>query len=144
MDEGVEPRGRGAVRLIFEFAERGLRMLSNEPVDVLVPPTDRLDGYEDHLGVWVEVCDVDGRALHRRVLPSDLGETVEVFGDASGPSLRRAPVSRARGSFAVLVPDLEQADHLSFMSGLGAAAVRAEGATATELARFPLGRGGAS
>lgn len=134
----TEPEPR-AVRLIFEYEGREVRMLSSEPVDVLVPPTDQLDGYDDHLGVWVEVRTADGRALHRRVLAGEIEETVEVF--EPGPSLRREPTRGRRGSFAVLVPDLEEADHLSFLSGVGSAA-RVEGAT--ELARFPLGRGGAS
>jgi hypothetical protein len=134
----TEPRRR-AVRLIFEYAGREVRMLSSEPVDALAPPTDQLDGYDDHLGVWVEVRTSDGRALHRRVLAGELEETVEVF--EPGPSLRREPARGRRGSFAVLVPDLADADHLAFLSGAGSAA-RVEGAT--ELARFPLGQGSAS
>jgi hypothetical protein len=131
-----EPR---AVRLVFEYEGRDVRMLWSEPVRVLAPPTDRLDGYDDHLGVWVEVRTADGLALHRRVLSGELGDTVEVF--EPGRSSRREPARGRRGSFAVLVPDLADADHLSFLSAAGSAA-RVEGAT--ELARFPLGRGGAS
>jgi hypothetical protein len=133
----TEPQPR-AVRLVFEYRGREVRLLSSEPSDALAPPTDQLDGYDDHLGVWFEVRTADGRALHRRVLVGDIEDTVEVF--EPGPSLRREP-ARGRGSFAVLVPDLADADHLSFLSGAGSAA-RVEGAT--ELARFPLGRAGAS
>ncbi|MEO6087071.1 MAG: hypothetical protein ABIQ18_28560 [Umezawaea sp.] len=127
--------GPRAVRLVFECAGREVRMLSSESVDVPAPLSDRLDGFDDHLGVWVEVRTWDGRALHRRVLAGALEETVEVF--QPGPSLRRRRVGDSWGSFAVLVPDLVDADHLAFLSGAGSAA-RVEGAT--ELARFPLGR----
>ncbi|MCS7480645.1 hypothetical protein ACFFQW_20655 [Umezawaea endophytica] len=135
-----EPKPR-AVRLIFEYEGREVRLVSSEAVDALVPPTDQLDGYDDHLGVWVEVRDADGRPLHRRVLTGPLEETVEVLADDSGPSLRRTRVTGRRGGFAVLVPGFAEADHLSFLSGVGSTA-RAEGAT--ELARFPLGGGGGS
>ncbi|HWO67247.1 MAG TPA: hypothetical protein VNO31_45175, partial [Umezawaea sp.] len=58
-----EPVSR-AVRLVFEYEGREVWLRSSESVDAPVPATDLLD---DQLGVWVEVRDVDGRALHRRV-----------------------------------------------------------------------------
>jgi len=127
-----EPVSR-AVRLVFEYEGREVRLRSSEPVDVPVPATDPVD---DHFGVWVEVRDVDGRALHRRILTGPLEETAEVFAGDSVPSPRRTRVVGRRGSFALLVPGFADADHLSFLSGVGSTA-RVEGAT--ELARFALG-----
>jgi len=124
-----EPVSR-AVRLVFEYEGREVWLRSSESVDAPVPATDLLD---DQLGVWVEVRDVDGRALHRRVLTGSLEETVEVLAGEAGP--RRARAAGRRGSFAVLVPGFADADHLTFLSGVGSTA-RAEGAT--ELARFAL------
>ncbi|HEX6340632.1 hypothetical protein [Umezawaea sp.] len=39
------------MRLVFEHGGREVRVWSREAVEVLVPPTDQLDG---HLGVWAE------------------------------------------------------------------------------------------
>lgn len=122
----------------FAYEGRQLRLVFRERIDMLAPPTDALEGYEDHQGFWVEVRDPDGRTLHRRVMADPMEPAVEVFSAGPDASLRRVQVERPQGTFTVVVPDLESADHLAFVgTPEGDEGLRAESA-ATELARFPL------
>jgi hypothetical protein len=130
-----EPTPRGAVRLVFEYDGRQVRLVSRQRVDMQPPPTDPIEGYEGQQGFWVEVRDADGRTLHRRVMQDPIADA-EVFSDEPGQSVMRVPVREPRGSFAILVPDSEDADHLALMSSPAVAGVRR--GPATELARIPL------
>jgi hypothetical protein len=129
---------RGAVRLIFQYEGRQLRLLSREQIDMLAPPTDLLAGHESYQGFWVEVRDPDGLVLHRRIMPDPMKAAVEVFSNEPGASLRQVPVNQPQGTFAVLVPELEHADHLAIMRSAVGEGEQRTTLAATELARFPL------
>ncbi|MEU5884164.1 hypothetical protein [Spirillospora sp. NPDC047279] len=135
---GGVPRERGAVRLDFAYEGRRARLVSTERVDMVVPPTDALEGYEGQRGFWVEVRDPDGRTLHRRVMADPMDTTVEVFSAGPGASPQRVPAERPQGAFTVVVPDLEGADHLALVGVPEDAGGLRAGAAASELARFPL------
>ena len=136
-DSGASTR-RGAVRMILQYEGRQLRLLSRERIDMLAPPSDPLEGHEGYRGFWVEVRDPDGRTLHRRVMPDPMEPAVEVFSDQPGASLHQVPVSKPQGIFAVLVHDLEHADHLAIVSSPVDEGGQRTTLAATELARFPL------
>ena len=124
------------VRLIFQYEGQEVRLLSRQRVDMMPPPSDPVTEYEDEQGFWIEVRDKSEGVLHRQVMQDPIRGDVEAFSDEPGMSVERVPVSEARGTFAVLVPDMEAADHLALM-GSPAVAGRAREA-ASELARFPL------
>ena len=129
------PESRGAIRLIFEYEGEEVRLLSRQRVDMLPPPTDP-QVVDQVLGFWVEVRDPRNRVLHRQVMQDPVRGDVEAFSDDPDSSVMRIPISEPRGSFAVVVPALEEADHLAFMSS-----APVEGAAlgaAAELARFSL------
>jgi hypothetical protein len=134
---GTQPPPRGAVRLIFEYEGRRLRLVSRTPVDMLAAPTDSLTGHETHHGFWVEVRDGDGRALHRRVL-ADPTEAAEVFSNEPGQNLKRVSEPPERGTFTVLVPRFEAADHLAVLASPRDAGPALRARSATELGRFSL------
>ena len=124
------------VRLILEYEGRQVRLLSRQHLDMQPPPTDPVEGYEGQQGFWIEVRDEGGRVLHRQIMQDPMREDAEVFSDEPGASMMRIPRSEARGTFTVLVPDVEAADHVALMgSPSGAGADRA---AASELARFPI------
>jgi hypothetical protein len=135
LTQGPAPESRGAIRLIFEYEGRRVRLLSRQRVDMLPPPSDPLVG-EGQLGFWVDVRDAGGRVLHHQVMQDPVRGDVEAFSDEPDVSVVRIPVSEPRGNFAVLVPALEAADHLALMSSAPAEGVALR--AATELARFSL------
>jgi hypothetical protein len=125
-----------AVRLIFEYEGTDIRLVSRQRVEMIPPPGDRPADQRSAQGMWVEVRDAGRNALYRRVLHDPVRHDTEVFSDDPERSVARVPVERPRGTFAVLVPDLEAADHVAFVgSRLG----RTPGlAPAAEIARFAL------
>jgi hypothetical protein len=108
--------GRGAIRLTFEYDGEDIRLISRQHVDMLVPPTDAIEGYEGQQGFWAEVRDAEETTLYRQVLHSPIRYDAEVFSNDPERTIERVPVERATGVFSVLVPDFREADHLALMS----------------------------
>jgi hypothetical protein len=137
--EGM-PAQPTAVRLTFTYEGDEVRLVSRQPVEIIIPPTDALSGYEGEQGFWVEVRSGQDETLHRRVMDDPLRQDVEVFSPDPEQSVARTPVDKPSGIFTVLVPDLEEADHVALMSSAapGIAPEMAARGPATELARFSL------
>jgi hypothetical protein len=125
-----------AVRLTFTYEGDQVSLASRQPVEMIAPPTDQLSGYEGEQGFWIEVRNDREEALHRRVMQDPLRQDVEVFSPDPEHSVYRVPVEKVSGSFVVVVPELEEADHVSLMSS--AAPSAAARAPANEFARFSL------
>lgn len=154
-EAGVPAPPPRAVRLTFTYEGDEVHLAGRRPVDMIAPPTDQLSGYEGEQGFWIEVRNAREETLHRLVMEDPLRRDVEVFSPSREHSVSRAPVEKVSGSFVVVVPELEEADHVSLMSS-GApsaaardvspeAASRAPAGPATEFARFslrPEGEGG--
>lgn len=143
MTEPAElPGSPGAVRLVFAVDGDDVGLVSRQAVDVVVPPSDPVSGYEGEEGFWVETRAADETTLHRRVLPDPFRRDMEVFTDDPDRSITRTPVTRRQGVFTVLVPADEEADHVALLSSGTAAAQARSGAAAAagalEVARFAL------
>ncbi|MFI0739238.1 hypothetical protein ACH4PU_14270 [Streptomyces sp. NPDC021100] len=139
---GSGPAGPAAVRLIFEYEGPDIRLVSRQRVDAVPPPTDDLTGpaalaaQPDVKGFWVEVRDGRQRPLYRRVMHPPVRHDAEVFSDDAERSLARVPVDEPKGTFAVLVPEIEGADHVALVSSPLAPGPTV--APASEVARFSL------
>ncbi|WP_406224111.1 hypothetical protein [Streptomyces canus] len=134
MTTGADNDHPHAVRLIFEYEGTDIRLVSRQQVEMTPPPSDRLADQRSAQGTWVEVRDAGRNALYRRVLHDPVRHDAEVFSEDPERSITRVPVETPRGTFAVLVPDIEAADHVALVgSPLG----RTPGlAPPTEIARF--------
>ncbi|MGW1786107.1 hypothetical protein ACWCQQ_44595 [Streptomyces sp. NPDC002143] len=134
MTTGADQDHTHAVRLIFEYEGTDIRLVSRQQVEMTPPPSDRLADRQSAQGIWVEVRDADLNALYRRVLHDPVRYDTEVFSEDPGRSIARVPVETPRGTFAVLVPDIEAADHVALVgSPLGRTP---RPAPAAEVARF--------
>ncbi|MBH1938792.1 hypothetical protein I5Q34_31805 [Streptomyces sp. AV19] len=133
------PGRQTAVRLIFEYEGTDIRLVSRQRVEMVPPPGDPLHPEQDLHGFWVEVRDAGLHPLYRRVMHPPVRHDAEVFSDDPERSLARVPVDEPKGAFAVLVPDLADADHIALVSSPPAPGATA--APATEVARFALGPG---
>jgi hypothetical protein len=102
-----------ALRLIFEYDGNQVRLLSRQPVAMVVPPSDPVAGYQGQKGCWCEVLDATGQVLFRRVLHDPIRADVEVFSNDPQRSLSRHPLAHPKGGFAVVVPDLDRAKTLT-------------------------------
>ncbi len=104
-----------SVRLIFSYDGDEVRLESRQPVEMLVPPSDPLEGFENQTGFWTEVRDAQGSVLHRRILHDPVRRDVEVFSPDPERSIARVPIERPHGAFALLVPLVPGADHVVLM-----------------------------
>ncbi len=144
------PAPARALRLTFSFRGDDVRLVAQQAIDVVTPPTDPVEGFERQQGFWAELQAPDGRTLYRRVLRDPAAGDVEVFGPAAERTVARAPVEQVQGVFSVLVPDVPEADTVVLRSSSAAAgpaaspaqrSARAQAMPALEWARFSLRRG---
>lgn len=123
-----------AWRLICTVDRDGVRVRSRRRVHMTTPPSDPLDGSREPTGFWVEVRDAGERVQYRRAMTSPVEDEVEVPGDPAEGTFTRVGVE-PRGTFALLVPETDDADHVAL---LRAAPVSGGRARRTELARVSL------
>jgi hypothetical protein len=122
-------RAARSVRLIFSYDGDDIRLESRQPVEMLAPPSDPVEGYANQTGFWTEVRDARGSVLHRQVLHDPVRRDAEVFSPDPEHSIARVPIERPHGVFWVVVPLAPGADHVALM-GLPATAATATATTA--------------
>jgi hypothetical protein len=133
------PASPRALRLRFTYEGDEVRLVRRQPVETITSPTDALSGYEGQQGFWVEVRSGQDEVLYRQVRDDPLRHDVEVFSPDPAQSVFRIPVENPSGTFSVLVPDLDEADHVALISSAAPdMAPEAARGSATELARFSL------
>ncbi|MFB4318408.1 hypothetical protein [Actinomadura sp. 21ATH] len=137
-EQSQERAGRGAIRLTFAYEGDSVRFVRRRSVDMLVPPSDELSGFEGQEGYAAEVRLADGSLGYRRVLARPVPDDVEVFSDDPDEPIMRVRAERPEGVFVVVVPDLDEADHVALTS---AAPGTAAAAGPVELVRVDLGGG---
>ena len=143
IEQPEPPPSERAVRLIFEYEDDNVRLVSAQHVEMTVPASDPLQEY-DRQGCWVALHDAQNRTLFRRVLPQAMSNDVEGPSDLPGHPLVRRPVDRPAGMFVVLVPELAEAEEVTVWNNPHpqerARFARAGG----ELVRFPMPKRGAN
>jgi len=139
------------VRLTFSYQGDQVKLVSQQPVEMTVPPSDPLKGYEEHKGFWAELKSDQDKTLFRRVLHNPTRNDAEVFSDDPEQSISREPAPKRKGVFVVVVPHTEKGHEVTLSRSTGQPDIEAEGAPkgmaamrslatgpATEIARFKL------
>jgi len=136
-----------AVRLIFEYEGDEVRLIAQQPVDVVVTGYDL--NREQIPGNYVEVRGGDDATLSRLRVPTAMSASAEVFPEEPGQPIVRTDLPQARGAFTVVVPAPAEADHVSVVRvapgaapAPGTSSLAARRAGVVELASFPLEIGG--
>jgi hypothetical protein len=102
------PAASKAIRLTFEYDGDQVRLLSQQRVDMVVPASAPVTGFDGHKGVWAELKDGQNRTLYRQVMHNPLRGDVEVFSDDPARNVARHPTPQRKGVFVVLVPDTDE------------------------------------
>jgi len=132
----IRPYNR-ALRLTFEYEGSTVKLVSSQSVEMILPPTESLAGHEGQTGFWFTVSDAQGKALYRRSVHNPIPYDREVFSnDPKHPSVQRVPVAKPKGTFVVLVPDIQEAKAVQLFSN--PFNVAGHGQPAREFARFNL------
>lgn len=79
------------------------RVAMRAPASLPMPPGD------GHSGFWFELRSDKGDLLYVRPLRNPLPDSVEVFDDPQGGTIRRVPTDRTQAKFDVIAPDLPDA-----------------------------------
>jgi hypothetical protein len=133
----TEGNAAKAVRLVLSFDGDQVNLVSQQPVEMVVPPSDAVEGSEGQKGFWCELRDSQDRPLYRKVMHHPMREDVEVFSDDPRQhSVARRTVPNRKGVFVVLVPDLENG-HAVTVSSSPRSLARAH-QPASVIARFDL------
>ncbi len=129
---------QGALRLMLSYGGLEIRQDSQRLVQMIAPPSDRLDEYENESGFWIELHDEQDRVLYRRVMRNPMELEREVpSGDPQHP-FTHVPRERAEGTFSVVVPYFEAARTLViFASPAGDLRASAKPVTRIELGSPP-------
>lgn len=125
-----------AIRMLFSFDGQHVQLVSQQSVEMVLPPSDPVQGMEGHKGFWYELRDAQERPLYRLVMHNPMSEDVEVFSDDPKQSVARQPVPNRKGVFVVVVPDTEEGRTVTLSSS--PRRVQMAHQPATEIARFAL------
>ena len=139
------------MRLTFSYQGDQVKLVSQQPVEMTVPPSDPVKGYEQQKGFWAELKGDQDKTLFRRVLHNPTRNDAEVFSDEPGQSISRAPAPKRKGVFVVVVPHTEKGREVTLSRSAGNPNIEAAGAPrgmaamrslatgpAREIARFKL------
>lgn len=111
---GERPRNR-ALRLIFEYKGRTVKMISAERLEMLAPPPQALVPATGDEGSWFELRNREGRPLYRRQIHNPVHQDLEV---ALDDRIARVAIEKPAGRFFLIVPDLEASSRVVLKTGL--------------------------
>jgi hypothetical protein len=114
MDRAQHPEPSRAIRLLIEYDRWQLAVRDRWVMEKHVPPSDALGAAEAQSGFWFELRDANDRVLYRRVMDNPIRADAEVHDPDVG--LYRQAVRDPKGVFAILVPDLPEAEEIAFFS----------------------------
>ena len=133
-----------AMRLTFSYDGDNVKLVSQKRTEMMVPPSDPLQGFNKQKGFWAELKNERDKTLYRHVMHNPTKNDAEVFPETPGESISREPAPKRKGVFVVVVPDTGKGEEVTLSrsspeeegpeSGLRALA----STPATEIMRFKL------
>ena len=106
------PESSKAMRLTFAYDGDDVKLLSQQPTEMIVPSTDALKGYGTQKGFWAELRSGSDKTLYRTVMHNPTKNDAEVFPGTPDESISRVPAPKRKGVFVVVVPDTEKGEEV--------------------------------
>ncbi len=106
----VQPKSTNAMRLTFSYDGDDVKLVSQQRVEMMVPPSDPVGGFARQKGFWAELKSDKDKTLYRRVMHNPTRNDAEVFSDDPEQNISREPVPKRKGVFVVIVPDTDKGD----------------------------------
>lgn len=113
---GKSPR---AMRLTFSYRGDEVKLISAQPVEMTVPPSDPLKGYGKQKGFWAELKGDKDKTLYRRVMHNPTRNDAEVFSNDPEQGISREPAPKRTGVFVVVVPDTDKGQEVTLSRSEG-------------------------
>jgi hypothetical protein len=106
------PESNKAVRLTFSYDGNDVKLLTQQPTEMIVPSTDALKGYGTHKGFWAELRSGRDKTLYRTVMHNPTKNDAEVFPGTPNEGISRMPAPDRKGVFVVVVPDTDEGEEV--------------------------------
>jgi hypothetical protein len=106
------PESSKAMRLTFAYDGDDVKLLSQQPTEMIVPSTDALKGYGTEKGFWAELRSGSDKTLYRTVMHNPTKNDAEVFPGTPNEGISRVPAPKRKGVFVVVVPDTEKGEEV--------------------------------
>jgi hypothetical protein len=140
-NEGPRFQPRRAIRLIFEYEGDTLRLVAQQPVEMVIADAD--PGAAPTPGYYLDARDTAERTLARVAARGAFGRSAEVFPERHEDPIQRIDVEQPRGAFTVTLPAIDAADHVTMVRIADAvertAGVERAQPRVVDLASFTLG-----
>ena len=140
----VSAKSTKAMRLTFSYDGDDVKLVSQQPIEMIVPPSDPVKGFGAQKGFWAELKNEQDKTLYRRVMHNPTSNDAEVFSDDPEQNISRAPAPKRKGVFVVVVPDTDKGDAVTLsrsapeVKGLARGIRALASKPATEILRFKL------
>jgi hypothetical protein len=111
--------GPHAFRLTFSYEDEKVKLVDRQSIEKRVRASDPILKHGEagqYSGFWIELRDAKDQTIYRRVLNNPLQSSVEVPSDNPNQSFERHTIENPRGTFFVIIPDLDQADSIVIFS----------------------------
>lgn len=103
-----------ARRLTFSYEGTSIKLIFQQPIKKILPPSDYLDTKNNRSGFWYEIADENQNILYQKIISNPIETDIEVFPSKSNESIMRQKTSEIRGIFSILIPDFPNTKTLSF------------------------------
>jgi hypothetical protein len=100
-----------AVRLIFEYEGDQVRLVSQQPVDMVVSGIDITQ--ESRPGYYVDARSEANQTLARVLVHNAFDTSVEVFPERHDEPITRVDMVIPQGAFTVVIPAPDRASHVT-------------------------------
>jgi hypothetical protein len=108
-----QPPPTQAVRLIFEYEGDQVRLVTKQPVEMVVTGFDITQMFQ--AGYYIDARDANDQTLVRVPARNAFDTSTEVFPEQPGEPITRVDMAAPRGAFTVVVPIPERANHVTIV-----------------------------
>jgi hypothetical protein len=98
-----------SLRVTLSLAKGKVQILNATRVAMRAPGAPPSPPTRDSSGFWFEIRDKEGKLIYYRPLPHPDLDSLEVFDDPEGGTIRRVPASPSEIKIDLILPDLPQA-----------------------------------
>jgi hypothetical protein len=102
-----------AKRLTFSYEGNKIKLIEQQNIQKIVPPSVTVDTKNNRSGFWFEITGDKQDVLYRRIIDNPIKTDIEVFSDEKvTESVSRHKVSDIKGAFSIVIPDIPEAEGL--------------------------------
>jgi hypothetical protein len=112
----VPKKWNRGIRLIFSYQDTKVDLISQQDVEMIIPPSKDVNYDRDQSGFWYDLHDKDGKILYHNYVFNPIQTSVETLSDNKDGSFKRIPIEHPKGVFTLLIPQINEAQKLILYS----------------------------